>query len=89
MGVRESVDRCRAHGTEMCPGGQAKNASHNGQPETALAFIGEKQGNDVVIILENDADYAEAVNNGHRIVSHGKTVGKTDGRLCWSRGRGI
>ena len=41
----------------------------------------EKQGNDVVIILENDADYAEAVNNGHRIVSHGKTGG-----ICWSRG---
>lgn len=46
----------------------------------------ENQGNDVVIILENDADYAEAVNNGHRIVSHGKTVGKRTGGICWSRG---
>lgn len=46
----------------------------------------EKRGNDVVIILENDADYAEAVNNGHRIVSHGKTVGKTDGRHMLEQG---
>ena len=30
--------------TEMCPGGQAENASHNGQPETALALIGRKAG---------------------------------------------
>ena len=46
----------------------------------------EKRGNDVVVILENDADYAEAVNNGHRIVSHGKTVGKTDGRHMLGQG---
>ena len=47
----------------------------------------EKQGNDVVIILENDADYAEAVNNRapDRIPRQdGGKNGRAD--ICWSRG---
>lgn len=37
------------------------------------------KGQDVIITITNDADYAAAVNNGHRIVRGGKTVGKKDG----------
>ncbi len=48
---------------------------------TATAFA--EAGADVAIV---DLDYAEAVNNGHRIVSHGKTVGKTDGRHMLEQG---
>lgn len=41
---------------------------------------------DVTITISNDADYAAAVNDGHRIVSHGKTVGKKDGRHMLEKG---
>lgn len=40
----------------------------------------EKRSDGADIILTNDADYAAPVNNGHRIVSHGKTVGYQEGR---------
>lgn len=40
----------------------------------------EKKSDGADIILTNDADYAAPVNNGHRIVSHGKTVGYKEGR---------
>lgn len=40
----------------------------------------EKRRDGADIILTNDADYAAPVNNGHRIVSHGKTVGYKEGR---------
>lgn len=46
----------------------------------------EKQGNDIVITVSNDADYAAPVNDGHRIVSHGKTVGKQDGHHMLEKG---
>lgn len=32
------------------------------------------------IIVENDAEYAEPVNNGHRVVRGGRTVGYAEGR---------
>ena len=41
---------------------------------------------DIKIIISNDADYAAAVNDGHRIVSHGRTVGKKDGRHMLEKG---
>lgn len=37
------------------------------------------KGQDVIIVITNDADYAVHVNDGHRIVKGGKTVGKKDG----------
>ena len=40
----------------------------------------EKRSDGADIIITNDADYAAAVNDGHRIVSHGKTVGYKEGR---------
>lgn len=40
----------------------------------------EQQKGDIKIILENDAEYAPHVNNGHRIVRGGKTVGYKEGR---------
>lgn len=40
----------------------------------------EKRSDGADIIITNDADYAAPVNNGHRIVSHGKTVGYKEGR---------
>lgn len=41
---------------------------------------------DVLIELKNDAEYAAWVNNGHRLVSHGKTIGKVDGKHMLERG---
>ncbi len=40
----------------------------------------EKRSDGADIIITNDADYAAAVNDGHRIVSHGQTVGYKEGR---------
>lgn len=40
----------------------------------------EKKSDGADIILTNDADYAAPVNNGHRIVSHGRTIGYKEGR---------
>lgn len=40
----------------------------------------EKRSDGADIIISNDAEYAAAVNNGHRIVSHGRTVGYKEGR---------
>lgn len=40
----------------------------------------EKRSDGADIIITNDADYAAPVNNGHRIVSHGETVGYKEGR---------
>lgn len=41
---------------------------------------------DVLIELKNDAEYAAWVNNGHRLVSHGKTIGKIDGKHMLEKG---
>lgn len=41
---------------------------------------------DVLIEVKNDAEYAAWVNNGHRLVSHGKTIGKVDGKHMLERG---
>ena len=44
------------------------------------------KGQDVIITITNDADYAAAVNNGHRVVRGGKTVGKADGHHMLEKG---
>lgn len=41
---------------------------------------------DTSIGLLNDAEYAASVNNGHRLVSHGKTIGKIDGKHMLEKG---
>lgn len=46
----------------------------------------EKGKNDVKIHLENDADYAAYVNDGHRNVIGGKTVGYVEGHHMLERG---
>lgn len=46
----------------------------------------EKKSDGADIILTNDADYAAPVNNGHRIVSHGRTTGYKEGRHMLERG---
>lgn len=46
----------------------------------------EMQDKDVIIQLRNGADYAEPVNNGHRIVVNGETVGKKPGRRMLEKG---
>lgn len=38
------------------------------------------------IIVENDAEYAEPVNNGHRVVRGGRTVGFAEGRHMLEKG---
>lgn len=42
--------------------------------------------NDVSIYLTNDADYAPHVNDGHRIVAGGKTVGYKEGHHMLEKG---
>lgn len=46
----------------------------------------EKEDDGVNIIIENDAEYAEPVNNGHRIVRGGKTIGYVEGRHMLEKG---
>lgn len=46
----------------------------------------EHRGKDTVIYVYNDAEYAEPVNNGHRIVKGGQTVGYADGKFMLERG---
>lgn len=46
----------------------------------------KKQDGDLQIIIENDADYAPFVNNGHRIVRGGKTVGFKEGKHMLEEG---
>lgn len=46
----------------------------------------EKRSDGADIILTNDAEYAAPVNNGHRIVSHGRTVGYKEGRHMLEKG---
>ena len=47
----------------------------------------EVKDKDVTIHLQNDADYAEPVNNGHRIVNGaGETVGYKPGRHMLEKG---
>ena len=41
--------------------------------------VREQGGNDIQIHLENDAEYAPYVNDGHRIVRGEKTVGYAEG----------
>ena len=49
-------------------------------------FRVERRGKDTVIVIYNDADYAAPVNNGHRIVRGGKTVGMFKGHHMLERG---
>jgi len=46
----------------------------------------EKQGGDIQVIIENDVEYAPYVNNGHRIVRGGKTVGFKEGKHMLEEG---
>lgn len=46
----------------------------------------EKEDGGVNIIVENDAEYAEPVNNGHRVVRGGRTVGYAEGRHMLEKG---
>ena len=46
----------------------------------------EHDNGQVILRICNDADYAAAVNNGHRVVVHGKTVGKKDGKRMLEKG---
>lgn len=46
----------------------------------------EKEDGGVNIIIKNDAEYAEPVNNGHRVVRGGKTVGYAEGRHMLEKG---
>lgn len=40
----------------------------------------EERNDEIVIVISNDADYAAAVNNGHRVVRAKKTVGYVKGK---------
>ena len=46
----------------------------------------EKEDGGVNIVVENDAEYAEPVNSGHRVVRGGRTVGYTEGRHMLEKG---
>lgn len=46
----------------------------------------QRQDGDLQAIIENDAEYAPYVNNGHRIVRGGKTVGYQEGRHMLEQG---
>jgi hypothetical protein len=46
----------------------------------------EERSGEMVIVISNDADYAAAVNNGHRIVRARKTVGMAKGRHMLEKG---
>ncbi len=46
----------------------------------------EKGSNDIKIHLENDVDYASYVNDGHRVVRGGKTVGYAEGKHMLEKG---
>lgn len=48
--------------------------------------VEERNGEEVVIVISNNADYAAAVNNGHRIVRAKKTVGYVKGRHMLEEG---
>lgn len=49
-------------------------------------FEVEECGGEIVIRISNDAEYAASVNDGHRIVRGGKTVGKTTGKHMLEKG---
>lgn len=49
-------------------------------------FQVEVRKGEVVIWASNDAEYAAPVNDGHRIVRGGKTVGKTTGKHMLEKG---
>lgn len=49
-------------------------------------FTVEVRDGETVIWVSNDAEYAAAVNYGHRIVRGGKTVGKAQGRFMLEKG---
>ncbi|MCM1121827.1 MAG: HK97 gp10 family phage protein [Eubacterium sp.] len=46
----------------------------------------EKRSDGADIILTNDADYAAPVNNGHRIVNRGETIGYKEGHHMLEKG---
>lgn len=46
----------------------------------------DKRSGKFLIWIENDADYAAAVNNGHRVVRAKKTVGFAKGRYMLEKG---
>lgn len=46
----------------------------------------EKRRKDFHIIVTNDADYAPFVNNGHRVVCGGRTVGMVEGKHMLENG---
>lgn len=46
----------------------------------------EERSGEIVIVISNDADYAAAVNNGHRIVRAKKTAGVVKGRHMLEKG---
>lgn len=45
-----------------------------------------KDGRDTVIMIQNDAEYAPYVNEGHRIVRGGKTAGFKEGHHMLEKG---
>ena len=49
-------------------------------------FKVEELDGELVIRVSNDAEYAAPVNDGHRIVRGGKTVGKTAGKHMLEKG---
>ncbi len=64
-----------------------RNTPHiSGNLKRRWSSRAEKQEKDIKIYIENDADYAAYVNNGHRIVSGGKTVGFKEGKHMLEEG---
>lgn len=50
-------------------------------------FKVEERNGEVVIVISNDAEYAAAVNNGHRICRAKKTIGLVKGRHMLEEGQ--
>lgn len=46
----------------------------------------DRERGKIIIWIENDAEYAAAVNNGHRIVRAGRTVGFAQGKYMLEQG---
>lgn len=46
----------------------------------------DRENKTIIIRIANDAEYAAAVNNGHRVVRAKKTVGYTNGKYMLEKG---
>ncbi len=83
---RIALDHAEKMGTKCVREVKRKTKVKTGNLRRRWSSHAQKGKDDIKIHLENDADYVAYVNDGHRKVRGGKTVGYVEGHHMLERG---